>query len=589
VFLKSLRIFDANEKVLFFIFFLLLVISSILELLGIGLIIPVLNSLLSVNGNESSNSVINFFNKFVLFFYSDIENNKYFSIYLLLSIFLIKIFYLLFLYILQYFFTIKIAKTIFLKTYRAIIYQSYNFYINRKRSVSQLITAVNYDCDVYANSYMTSLVLLISDSILLIFIFIFLFLVNFKIALFIFTFSALIFITMKLLTKKKIKQISIFREKIESLSVKHLQDTFFGIREIKLSFKENSFIQIFKSFFYKKIKLSAFMVIFNQLPRIWIELAAILLIFIFIYNLNSHTEINNQNELVNIMVLYTFAFIRVAPSLNRIIVHSNNLKYTMPHVKKVLEYLNFKNRKESYELKKSMTRNFEFNCLSLQNIHFKYPNSDQLILKNLNLRIKKGDIVGLIGKSGEGKSTLVDIICGFLLPIKGKITVNNKMLSNNNDLWKRKVGYVSQNSYLFNDTIVKNITLDFSKNNNTDSEIKNVKKAIYISQLDKLISKLPDGLTTKIGEFGNNLSGGQKQRIAIARILYREPELIILDEATAALDKITEKKLIQSLIENNPKKTTIVIISHKKSSLTLCNKIYKICGKKIKRISNKYI
>tara|TARA_B110000027_G_C16108197_1_gene296339 strand:- start:106 stop:1866 length:1761 start_codon:yes stop_codon:yes gene_type:complete len=578
--LRFFKIFDRKEKVLFFIFFLLLIFSSFLELLGIGLIVPVLNSFLSTDGYNTSNPLLNFFNQIVLFIKGDVQNNSLFPVYLFLGVFLIKALYLLLLSIFQHLFIVKIGKKIFLKAYRTIIYQPYNFFINKKVSASELIATINRDCEVYSNSFMVSIAMLISDTTFLFFIFLFFFLINFKIAIFIIIFSALILFIFKAITNKKVKQLSIARQQIEGIGIKHLQDTFLGVREIKLSFKEKSFIQVFKNFFYKKIRLSSLLVVLNQLPRIWIELMTILIAILVIYNLGNSNNLNNKREFISIMAVYFVAFIRVAPSLNRIMIHFNSIKYSIPNIEKVLEYLDLGTKHYDREFKNIHNR-FEFSSISLKNITYNYPGSKNKILKNANLNIKKGDIVGIVGKSGVGKSTLVDMICGFLLPVKGQIIVNKKKLSSRNKNWQKKIGYVSQNSYLFNDTIINNISLDFSEHNYTDLEINKIKKVINITQLNTSIKKLTNKLETKIGESGNNLSGGQRQRIAIARALYREPQLIIFDEATVALDDKTEHKLINAIKKKYSKKKTIIIISHRKSSLKLCDKIYEIKDKKI--------
>ena len=578
--LRFFKIFDKNEKFLFLIFFLLLIFSSFLELLGIGLIVPVLNSFLSTDGYNTSNPLLNIFNQIVLFIKGDVQNNSLFPVYLFLGVFLIKALYLLLLSIFQHLFIVKIGKKIFLKAYRTIIYQPYNFFINKKVSTPELIATINRDCEIYSNSFMVSMAMLISDTIFLFFIFLFFFLINFKIAIFIIMFSALILFIFKAITNKKVKQLSIARQQIEGMGIKHLQDTFLGVREIKLSFKEKSFIQVFKNFFYKKIRISSLLVVLNQLPRIWIELMTILITILVIYNLGNSNHLNNKLEFISIMAVYFVAFIRVTPSLNRIMIHLNSIKYSIPNMEKVLEYLDLGTKQYDREFKNIHNR-FEFSSIFLKNIMYNYPGSKNKILKNANLNIKKGDIVGIVGKSGVGKSTLVDIICGFLLPVKGQIIVNKKKLSSRNKNWQKKIGYVSQNSYLFNDTIINNISLDFYERNYTDLEIDKIKKVIDITQLNTLIEKLANKLETKIGESGNNLSGGQRQRIAIARALYREPQLIIFDEATVALDDKTEHKLINAIKKKYSKKKTMIIISHRKSSLKLCDKIYEIKDKKI--------
>ena len=580
MFKKFFNIFDFKEKFLFFLFYLSLIFSAFLELLGIGLVVPLLNSFLSTDGYNNTNSVLNFFNNIVIFIKKDIQNNSLIPLYLFMGVFFIKSLYLLLFSAFQHFFIVKIAEKIFLKTYKTIILQPYNFFINKKVSSSELIATINRDCEISSNSFMVSAALLISDTTFLFLIFLFFFAINFKIAFFVIIFSVLIVFIFKFFSSKIIEKLSIARQKIEATGINHLQNTFLGIREMKLSSKENSFIEVFKSFFYKKVRISSLLIVINQLPRIWIELMSILLATLVILNLNSANIQNDNRELVSIIAVYLVAFIRVTPSLNRIIVHFNSIKYSIPNIKKVVEYLDL-GIKDKTQVSNDIGNDFQFKSVSLKNISYSYPNTKNLIFKNTNLNIKKGDIIGLIGNTGVGKSTLVDIVCGFLTPTKGNVYVNKKKITNLDKNWKKKIGYVSQNSHFFNDTIVNNISLDFSKNSYAKSDIKKIKQIIKITQLDNLVSKLTNKLKTSIGESGKNLSGGQRQRIAIARALYNDPEILILDEATIALDNVTEKRLINSIIKAYSNKITIIIISHRNSSLKICQKIYKIINKKI--------
>ena len=211
----------------------------------------------------------------------------------------------------------------------------------------------------------------------------------------------------------------------------------------------------------------------------------------------------------------------------------------------------------------------------LKNVAFKYPASELNILQNLNLKINKGDKIGIFGYSGAGKSTLVDIISTLNKPNDGEILIDNrKLLSQKNfKAWQNQISYVSQNSVLLDDTIRNNIT--FFDNDSINEE--KLKQVIEHSQLSKFLKELPKGIDTSVGDLGNQLSGGQIQRIAIARALYKDREVLILDEPTSALDSNNEK-IIQNILDQEK---TIILISHNIDNLKKCHSVYELKDKKI--------
>ena len=197
----------------------------------------------------------------------------------------------------------------------------------------------------------------------------------------------------------------------------------------------------------------------------------------------------------------------------------------------------------------------------------------------MNFIIPKNSIIGIYGESGSGKSTLVNLLCGLLNLREGKILIDEKNINDVKNSWQSKIGYIPQDIYILDDSIKNNIIFNNEDNTNIDKDLKNV---IDISQLNKLIDSLSEGLDTKVGDRGINISGGQRQRIAIARALYHKPDVLIFDEATNSLDEITENNLMDSIYSIKGK--TIIIISHNIKTLNRCEKIFKIESKSIKEI-----
>tara|TARA_E500000178_G_C16978501_1_gene734565 strand:+ start:116 stop:892 length:777 start_codon:yes stop_codon:yes gene_type:complete len=250
-------------------------------------------------------------------------------------------------------------------------------------------------------------------------------------------------------------------------------------------------------------------------------------------------------------------------------------EYSFNLIYKKLNLIEKSNSHETQNLKSSEI--FFNNKIEFENTSFSYDKKE--VFKNLNFIIPKNSIIGIYGESGSGKSTLVNLLCGLLNLKEGKILIDEKNINDVKNSWQCKIGYIPQDIYILDDSIKNNIIFNNEDNKNINKDLKNV---IDISQLNKLINSLSDGLDTKVGDRGINISGGQRQRIAIARALYHKPDVLIFDEATNSLDDITENNLMDSIYAIKGK--TIIIISHNEKTLNRCEKIFKIESKSIKEI-----
>ena len=216
----------------------------------------------------------------------------------------------------------------------------------------------------------------------------------------------------------------------------------------------------------------------------------------------------------------------------------------------------------------------------MKNLNFKYKvNNKENLLTNINLEIKKGHSIGIFGPSGSGKSTLINIILGLIQQDSGEIFVDGKKVDNFDPAWKQLIGYVPQDINLINDNLKNNITLNLDEKFDKEK----MQEAIKVSKLNDFVNKLPNGLNTDLGEFGNKISGGQKQRIGIARAIYREPSIIVLDESTNSLDTNLEQEIIQSITEIK-KNYSSIIISHRETTINRCDYIYELNKEGIKQI-----
>tara|TARA_B100000965_G_scaffold389588_1_gene395408 strand:- start:206 stop:1114 length:909 start_codon:yes stop_codon:yes gene_type:complete len=292
-------------------------------------------------------------------------------------------------------------------------------------------------------------------------------------------------------------------------------------------------------------------------------------------------SINTElNVIISTLALFGMATFRLMPSTNRIVSSFQALWYTTASIEKIHEELKLLNQniKKYNENKKEIKNDFKKNSfLKVENVNFSYPLASSKTLENISIKINQGETIGFVGPSGSGKTTLIDIILGLLTPDSGSINVNNININDFLRNWQSQIGYVPQHIYLTDDTLKNNIAFGLKENEIDEKAIQN---SIKSSQLFQLVKGLPDGLDTEVGERGVRLSGGQRQRIGIARALYHDPEILVLDEATSSLDSDTESSIVDSLREIKGKKT-ILIIAHRQSTVKYCDRLIKIDKGKI--------
>jgi len=310
--------------------------------------------------------------------------------------------------------------------------------------------------------------------------------------------------------------------------------------------------------------------VISQLPRRVMEFFGILILSSLILFM-IYIDLPSV-KIIPIIAAFSVAFYRILPGINQILVALQNLSHGISTMKLISSDLKEINNINSDKIKEKIS--LEKNIL-LQDVNFKYPGKKDYIFENINLDILKGEVIGISGETGVGKSTLTDIIMG-LVPINGGlIKLDNKTYKDNKILSSLKIGYVPQNIFLIDDTIEKNIILNTQKNS-----INKFNDALDISELNEFIASQENGAKTLIGENGLKISGGQKQRIGIARAIYSAPDILILDEATNGIDINKENKILKKII-SQLSKMTIIIISHKSTTLEYCDKVYEIREKKV--------
>jgi len=560
IFRKINFLINKEQKSKLFFLGLFLFFGMVLEVFGLGALIPVLTLLLDSN-SLYKNPIINKL-KNELFNFSDQE----FLFFILISIvvlYSLKTFYLILLALKQNRLLAKINANISNNLFKNYLLQPFEFFV--QKNSSELIKNIQIETK-NLNFYLTALISLVIELCLTSAIILFLIYLEPLGAITIGSFFGLLSYIFLQGTKIKLNSWGQIRHELDTKLSKHTLEGIGAFKDLKILGKQSFYIKNFNSKNLYKSRIEANQQTLSQIPRFYLELVSILGLISFIFLL-IYKE-SNVTELISTLGIFVAATFRIIPSFNRIISSVQYLKYFSYSIDII-----YKELKSQDHLKKASeeTNKYFFKGeINFKNVSFSYE--ENLILDKINLKIKKGQTIGIIGESGSGKSTFADLFMGLYSPISGYIEVDKKKGIQLNQKWRNSIGYVSQNIFLTDNSIKKNIALGV-KDEIIDT--KKITELIKIVQLEKLINGLDHGIETTVGERGIQLSGGQIQRIGIARALYNNPQILILDEATAALDVETEKKVMNSVYNFKGKKT-IIIIAHRHSTLSECDIVYRI-------------
>lgn len=382
-----------------------------------------------------------------------------------------------------------------------------------------------------------------------------------------------------MITKKFLKKWSFKRRKYQVSSIKYVQEGIKNIKDIKVYGAEEKFFNDFDYALSENVKIQQNINVLSIIPKYIMELISII-IFIFIYWTLYLFNFSNQ-KIIIILTIFAAAILKLLPSINRIMNSVVQINYSNSTLETIYREIILKNNYKITKLlvtKKKLTIK---NHLLIKNLFFKYKNS-QILFNNVNLKIPLKKTIAIVGNSGAGKTTFIDIILGLIRPIRGNVLINNKNIFNNLKLWRDNISYVQQNSYFTQDTIKNNIAIT---SNEDFIDINRINYCLKQVGLSNFVSSLPKKINSRLSELANNLSGGQKQRLSIARALYKNPNILVLDESTNSLDENAEIKLIKNIIDLMKDKT-IFIITHKKSLLKYCDFIIDINKSKIKIRNN---
>ena len=353
----------------------------------------------------------------------------------------------------------------------------------------------------------------------------------------------------------------------EGMRIQHLQEALGGVKDVKLLGREACFLDRYSKDNIQNARVGQLQSTMQQLPRLGVELLAVIGLTILVTSMVAQNRA--LEAVLPVLGLFATSAFRLMPSVSRVITALQSLRYGLPVINTIHAELKL-DAPEATRRRSPFTPLRE--VLELKNVSYAYPGDTEPVLNDISLTIRRGESVGFIGASGAGKSTLIDILLGLLTPDKGEVRVDGEDIQQALRAWQDLIGYVPQSIFLTDDTLRRNVAFGLVDEQIDDAA---VQRAIKAAQLEGFVSGLPDGMETLVGERGVRLSGGQRQRIGISRALYHDPAVLVLDEATSALDVATEQGVMQAVNALRGSKT-IIVVAHRFSTVRQCNRLYRL-------------
>ena len=557
---KIINLFDYNLKLKFIFLIFFMIIASFLELMGLGLVILILNSFLGLDASflEIINNYTNHFLK--------LEINFEKKIFLISFLFTVKLLILILVAWMESDFLASFREKISNKLY-------YNF-LNRdvkillKKNSAEYIR--NFTEEIPQSIvFITSCLKIILDSILILTFLGFLMYFNPTITVSVYIFFSILGLIYYSLVKNKLSNWATISLENRKKKIQFISESFLSIKSIKILARENFFLDKFKKQIQSISRILFKVAFLAELPRNFFEyILLISILFLFYYLI--HNQYTNES-IIQLLSIYTIAAFRLVPIMNRFLGHMQRFKHSYPSIKKLI----IENEQKIIPKKNKISKiNFKKNII-LNIKKFSFNNNQNFLIKDATIDIKKNSQIGLIGDSGSGKSTIIDILCGFQQNKYSKLKVDGSDIFRSGylDSWQNSLGYVPQNIIILNQSLRENILFGADRKIFNDDILISLLKKV---DLENFLKKSKYGLSKILRQDGQNISGGEKQRIGIARALINNPELIILDEATSGLDFETENNILKTIKKF---KKTSIIVSHRLNALKNCDKVYVIKNK----------
>ena len=576
IYQKMMVLLDARQKKQMVLIVIMMLLGGLLECLGIALLLPAMQTVLKPDDLPSSKKLYAVYNFLGC---SDVKQFALIIFASIIAVFIVKNIVLFIINVIQ----LRFVYTNQFATSRRMMInfmqRPYEYYLNADTSVIQR----NITSDVN-NMYglILSCLQLISEMIVFTCLVIMLFIQDFRMTLFISTLLVAVLLIIKYIIKPIMVKAGQDNQDYYSGLFKWIEESVMGIKEIKIANKENYFINGYADCGAGYVNAVQKYNLYNSTPRLLIETIGVagMIGYMMIMIVSGR----DLKDMVGMITVVGAAAARLLPSANRINNYLTSIAYFEPFFMNVSDNLqqeindgSVSYNAEDYRVMKEVEKLPVHKKIELRDITYHYPNSEAYVLKHADMEIPVGKAIGIVGTSGAGKTTIVDIMLGLLKIETGQILADGVEIREHYPEWLKNIGYIPQTIFMLDSTIRKNVAFGVPDGDIDDNK---VWAALKEAQLDEYVRGLPDGLDTAIGERGIRLSGGQRQRIGIARALFEDPEVLVLDEATSALDNETEAAIMESINRLHGRKT-LIIIAHRLQTIEKCDMVYRVNGQKV--------
>ena len=574
--LKKLSVLlDKKQKRTMAGLIVLMVIGAALQTAGVGIIVPVMSTIMDSSAIES-NEILNYFYR--LFGGGSKEKFMILIMVAMIMVFVVKNAFLFIQQKLTFAFVYTNQFRTSERMMRNYLRRGYEFYLNADTAVVQrnITSDVN---NMYA--LILALLQLLSDGIVSLFVVSFCFVQNGAMTILIAVVMILLLWVIKKVLKPIMHKAGKDNQDYYSGLFKWISQTVQGIKEVKICCKEQYFVKEYVKCGTGYVNAVQKYSLYNNVPKLLIETVCVMsMVGYMIYMVLSGVP---TEDMINSITTFAAAALVLLPSVNRINNQINSIAYFEPFFMGVSDNLQDEINGDKVDMSFATDDDRKLPIkqrIEMKDITYAYPNTEKLIFDRAQLMIPVGKSVGIVGTSGAGKSTVVDILLGLLEPKNGEILADGQNVKENGNYrpWLKNIGYIPQMIFMLDDTIRRNVAFGVPDDQIDEKRLWEVLKE---AQLDEFIRQLPEGLDTGIGERGIRLSGGQRQRIGIARALYHDPEVMILDEATSALDNDTEAAIMESINRLHGRKT-LIIIAHRLQTIEKCDVVYRVENGKAK-------
>ena len=559
---KIWALFSASQKRGSFYLVILMLIGAIFESFGLGMVLPLV-AVMTTPETITHNPYV----QPVLETLGNPDNETVFFMFLgiFVGLFIISTLYKLWLswHLTSFLNNLKIDTST--RLYKTYLYQTWSFHLERHSA--NLTQNVIKEVSLLSQYAFSGIFTLMRETIFLSVICITLIYVSPAASMVVISALILLSAIFQKLSKMRIHRWAKIRQQDEANTLKCIQESLGIVRELKLSGKENTFLEIFRKYSQSLNNTERKQSFMRQLARPVFEITGLFGLSASIIAMSlAGMELK---EMAPVLVLFATLVLRILPSLNQALTALHGIRYIAPVIDTIYDELTSLNTQTDNSTNPPLALESE---LALVNVHFSYKDAETPTLTDVSIKIQKGSFSAFVGKTGAGKSTLIDLVLGLLTPSSGRITIDKVDIQTNLGGWQKQIGYVGQNIVLIDDTIRNNIALGVAENQIDDTKIW---QSLEAAQLDEFVRNQPDKLDTKIGERGARLSGGERQRLGVARALYSDPSILILDEATSALDD-KNQELIMNVLNQLKQQKTIIMITHRLETVKYCDNVFSV-------------